>query len=515
MRHKLISSLALICLVFTVMGGGLSSAAFAAETTYTSVLEDLQTDEGFDVTLYPLEAEDLSLDVIQIAESSDQELFVYVYQPSGNTVTVSSINICQDSPDATDRHWYNYKLKLLSIEDALGKYKVEGIVLKNDLLRYYDITSIYRLPLDNEAIQGTVNHGTAVASATLPNGNITDEVAYPIEKLFRAATIDGAVTYSEEHSEAVELTDIYGGTLVYSSGIAYESFFQPFYDKGSLVSSHFVAFSVGNFDIDMLYEADVSFEATTWLIAYYGSDVTKIIEKVRNKEYNSSSTSSMTRTAQYKEIVPFPESKAFGYKFEWDRLRIQSASDFISSEELTSSARAAIAKQQWVVRFYETETTVKRVDTLVSQPFWSVSGVDVAKATVLRLKFMAQGVVYNLGVVSNKVTDTNGPDNTDGVPDPLAWWKEFVESWNTFWNKVGSFFQSVGSFFAKNWWILVVVGVLFLLGILSIFFPVLRVVFKVLWVGIKWILKIIWYIVSAPARLIVFIVNKVKERKIE
>ena len=65
----------------------------------------------------------------------------------------------------------------------------------------------------------------------------------------------------------------------------------------------------------------------------------------------------------------------------------------------------------------------------------------------------------------------------------------------------------------EYWWILVVIGVLFLLGILSIFFPVLRVVFKWLWIGIKWIFKILWYIISAPARLVVLLINKAKAKK--
>ena len=86
--------------------------AFAETIEYTNVLEDLQKDETFDVSEYPLKNEDLSLTVIQIAESTSGELFVYVYQPSGKNVTVSSINISQGIDDKLS--YKNYFLTLLS-----------------------------------------------------------------------------------------------------------------------------------------------------------------------------------------------------------------------------------------------------------------------------------------------------------------------------------------------------------------------------------------------------------------
>ena len=76
--------------LFVCMGSTLSktvkaddtSATETSATTYTDVLEDLQTDENFDESKYYANSEDTSLSVIQIAESSNGELFVYVYRPS-------------------------------------------------------------------------------------------------------------------------------------------------------------------------------------------------------------------------------------------------------------------------------------------------------------------------------------------------------------------------------------------------------------------------------------------------
>ena len=54
-----------------------------AESGYSGVLDDLQKDDSFDESHYPAIADDYSLKLIQIAESVDGELFLYVYQPSG------------------------------------------------------------------------------------------------------------------------------------------------------------------------------------------------------------------------------------------------------------------------------------------------------------------------------------------------------------------------------------------------------------------------------------------------
>ena len=51
---------------------------------YTDVLDDLQNDENFNPNDYSIIADDYSLQVINLAESNDKEVFVYVYQPSAN-----------------------------------------------------------------------------------------------------------------------------------------------------------------------------------------------------------------------------------------------------------------------------------------------------------------------------------------------------------------------------------------------------------------------------------------------
>ena len=41
-------------------------------------------------------------------------------------------------------YYQNYKLSLLDRQGVFGKYRVDGLTVKNDALRYYDISSIFR-----------------------------------------------------------------------------------------------------------------------------------------------------------------------------------------------------------------------------------------------------------------------------------------------------------------------------------------------------------------------------------
>ena len=78
---------ALVLSLFCVFGNihKKSLKVDAATISYTDVLEDLQKDESFKVEDYPAKADDYSLQIIQIAESVNGELFIYVYQPCHDT----------------------------------------------------------------------------------------------------------------------------------------------------------------------------------------------------------------------------------------------------------------------------------------------------------------------------------------------------------------------------------------------------------------------------------------------
>ena len=138
---------AVIIALASILGACMITPLAFADTNntgYTNVLDDLQKDEDFDISKYPENTEDNSLQVIQIAESTDNHLFVYVYQPSGPTkdLRASSINIATDKTNATK--YYNYKLKFINSNGVLYKYLVEDLTVTISNTRYYEIVSIYR-----------------------------------------------------------------------------------------------------------------------------------------------------------------------------------------------------------------------------------------------------------------------------------------------------------------------------------------------------------------------------------
>ena len=88
--------LIVICL-FISFFTSLNSIYFvsAEDTVYSDVLSDLQKDETFNIEDYPVNLEDFSLQVIQVAEGKNKELFVYVYQPCSpnEALTATCINM--------------------------------------------------------------------------------------------------------------------------------------------------------------------------------------------------------------------------------------------------------------------------------------------------------------------------------------------------------------------------------------------------------------------------------------
>ena len=105
---------------------------------YSSVLTDLTKDSSFKIEDYPVKTDDYSLNVVQVAESSGEELLVYVYQPSGGygNLVASSINI-----STANLSFVNYKLNLCNHSSTLKKFinlKVENkkMFLRYDLRNY-------------------------------------------------------------------------------------------------------------------------------------------------------------------------------------------------------------------------------------------------------------------------------------------------------------------------------------------------------------------------------------------
>ena len=364
-------------------------------TTYTNVLEDLQRDSSFSKENYPEKATDYSLQIIQLAESSDKELFVYVYQPSGQLkgLVASSINISTTINDAVSYH--NYKLELLNADGVFFKYKVSEFVVKDDAVRYYAITSIYR------KWDKTIDPATG-------NDNTVTEVNYNVSKQYAFGTINGKPYVNCVDIDTIVVKDKFVGYVRYKDG---------FKLYVGACDSHFVAFNTDK-PIDKLLEADVYYttQSYDWSSAPF----------VGVKETFGTKTDEYAHL-KYTDKVEHSGGGLFAGTYKWDR--IQTVDDFVKGEnreniyhgavldvktssKLTDEALNELKGKKWVLRFAETNYSLSGYSTTGST---FESYTLVGDVTILRLKFETDGITYNLGTIDNKQSGGKDPSNKTDI----------------------------------------------------------------------------------------------------
>lgn len=307
--------LAIMLLAFVL---GISAVITAAQVpviakaestvTYTNVLEDLQRDSSFSKENYPEKVTDYSLQIIQLAESSDKELFVYVYQPNGQLkgLVASSINISTTINDAVSYH--NYKLELLNADGVFFKYKVSDFVVKDDAVRYYAITSVYR------KWDKTIDPATG-------NDNTVTEVNYNVSKQYAFGTINGKPYVNCVDIDTIVVTDKFVGFVRYENGFTLYN---------SACDSHFVAFNTDK-PIDKLLEADVYYttQSYNWNWTAFVGEKETFGTKQDNYSY-----------LKYTDKVEHTGEGWFAGTYKWDR--IQTVDDFISGENRENIFHGAV-----------------------------------------------------------------------------------------------------------------------------------------------------------------------------
>lgn len=460
-----IAVLALCLFVAGFLGGRQVLPAFANERVYTNVLADLQKDETFSMINYPATDNPQdeifgSIQVIQIAESESGELYLYTYQPSNKAkqLTATEINMSiSQTVDGTSL----FPLTLLNTNGVFCKYLVNAVIVSSDTTRYYNITSIYR-DWDKDIDEETGNNNTK------------DSVAFPVGKLFKARTENGTISYACEYKETIEIINPYSDFLEYSNGF---QFFPTW------CHSHYVAFSTDK-KIDTLMESTVS---------YVSRDASRAIGLGLDGKIKYSNEQKLYVDIKGTDKGENAADGWFSKKYEWKR--IQTVDEFIKSEDLKGNTKTNLEGKQWVLRFAETEISVisGNGNTVT---FWT----DISQVSILRLKFLTDGNVYNLGAVSDIVSgdDEPGNNNTNEYASLWEWLARItcVPAW--VWKLIA-----------------VLIPILILLPILSLIFPivgtVLTVIFKALCKVLLWILKGIWWVISLPVRGIVMLVAKIKK----
>lgn len=454
----------LMCLLIWPTGTQIAYAeeTQTEETTYSNVLTDLKKDENFKQKDYPYVEDDYSLQVIQVAESEDNELFIYVYQPSGEKGNLVATSINMSPYSHQSENLMNYQLTLLNSSSVFYKYKIEDFQVRDDEVRYYEITSIFR-----PWIEGVDDK--------LENGNVVTEVAFPVSKLFMATEINGQTIYDCSNLKVVEITDSYVGFLRYPVDI---NIGVPNLTIDQL-DNHFIAFSC-DYDIDQLYEAKLSY--TSQYVHFSKFAPTGSME---NYDWQYDTPVPEVANVSSTGIVEI-DSEFLWIKnhYEWEE--IQSMSEFLASEDRESIHEGVILNTysfskitdeglqdlqglDWVLRFSNTQwyyhLNYGQLDTYFTQ---------ISEVTVLQLSFETEGVSYNLGVISNKQTGDGQPDNETNIFYELAEWVK---------------------------WLLGIVGIILLVVLVIVLFPVIVTILKGLWWLIKKLGKIILYVISAPFKL--------------
>ena len=447
----------LLCLL--LLSSSFASILFAkaedtTEIVYTDVLEDLQKDSSFDVSSYPFIETDYSLNVIQIAESVDKELFVYVYQPSSpiRELVGTSINISRNRnedvymiDESASKGYINYQLKLLNSNGVFYKYKVLDFVVSDELERYYNISNIFR------AYDETID-------SPAENGNVISETGNAVGKLWVAKTVDGQIQYECSEIELITITSKYVGFVRYRDG---------FNLWPTSCDSHFVAFSTDK-QIDKLIEADVYFTKQDY--KYYdfvGGKKDYVFDEQVSDNYVHLS---------YSDKGIFEQDGIFSTTYEWDR--ITKTSIFIKDEnrnnvyscgifnvefgsQLTEEGKADLEGKDWILRFAETDYSVTYHS---SGPYYVHKGTLIGDVSLLKLVFETGDKVYNLGVVDNKQTGDGKPDNENYVKGNLSVWSIAL---------------------------LIVLGIILCL----VFAPwIFQFLIKIIW----FVLKAIWWLITAP-----------------
>lgn len=398
MKNKAITIIVICLLSFLMIMTGVCPTYVRADDsavniTYSGVIEDLKKDASFNESYYPEKPNDYSLQIIQIAESVNNELFVYVYQPSGQTKNLKACSINTSTTLNDYISFHNYKLEYLNSSSVFFKYKVKNFTVSDDATRYYVITSIYR-PFD-ESIDKQVT-----------GGNTISEIECAVNRQYCFGEINGKPYVNCVDIETIVVTDKFVGFVRYKDG--YKAF-----GLSEACDSHFVAFDT-NKPIDKLFEADVYYTKQRYTYTY-------TIYDGESQGFGKESDEYAYLT--YSDKVDYNGGGLFAGTYSWNR--IQTVEDFITNENrtniyhgaiidvtygtvLTDTAMEELKGKKWVLRFAETSYSFSSSSGIVREESTFVSDV-----TILRLKFETNGITYNLGVIDNKQTGSRAPSNEE------------------------------------------------------------------------------------------------------
>lgn len=391
-----------LCLLASMVGGGfIAPAAYADTSTYSDVLDDLQNDSNFNAADYSIVTGDYSIEVIQIAESENKELFVYTYQPCQPVypLVATEINmslsdkvggiVVDDEVVAGSDTSKLYQLTLLNTDGVFAKYKVNDFTVSSDLVRYYTISSIYRDYIED--IDGESG-----------NDNTKISKAFAVGKQFAAMTTESGVAYSCKDIDFVVIENPFVDFLAYGT---YDGF-DLIFGNVDYTDIHYIAFTPDR-QIDTLKEADVTYTTQSYTLNGSGKDT--------GYSYGEKSE------PQYKTLTGNEQVGVDGHpEYTWNS--IYTAQDFMKTTTLTGEAKTQVENSQFVLVFLATKCSVQDLTDLMQGHYQRVTGTKVSDVAILRLMFETDGVTYNLGVVMDKQEGDDIAGNRPEFGAGAPWW---------------------------------------------------------------------------------------------
>lgn len=458
-------SIMFIFLISFLCGGvGVTYAA----TSTSEVLADLRKDPDFDESAYPYVKDDYGLHVIQVAESSNKELFVYAYQPCHDTYDLKGTKISISygySLNGTDLSPKLYNLRLVSTSGTLDKYYVEGFTVPNDGDRYYNIVEIFRMI--NTEIDGEQDET-----------NPKTDIACPVGQQWYVCDLNDSKHYEMSTFNTMSVETVCGGSTVFNHGVQWGNLAGNF----DYCNAWYFCFTSDDYIIDHIYEADLNYR----------------VRKCRSgtgpglsgeTEYLDGDGERINFHLTDSQMMSFDGAGFLGDKFEWHR--ILNSKDFVETVEsqdglvpddvkskiLTYDNDNKVVKNNvWVFTYLETERSVSYLGNGTTISYFSI----VDEVGVLTLSFQdISGGYYDLGVVNDLTDPDDKPDILGGNGLKVA-----IED---FWE----IFKKV---------IFIILGILALALLLNFVTPVMGI--------LKFIFKGIIFVISLPFKLLKSIFKK-------
>ena len=482
MKRKRITCAVLCVLLLVPMLSLFCLTAFAEgeAATTSGVLEDLQRDPDFSLADYPQNSEDHSVQVIQVAEGANGELFVYVYRPEGTenaahrakyinmslinpTEQVSSNIFPENSNDFVGPTINRlYSLTWLSASATLEKYLVNDFTISSDADRYYNIAAVYRTFDENIDTEEDKSWD-----------DITGYKGFQVGQCWHFYYYNDALVNEVVEVRVVDIDIKVVGFVGYNDGVSFSGL--------KKTDAHYVGFSVENYDVNYIYDADVTY--------FHQSKVETWEDEIKINYGEQEGPETVFISSE--DTAENDGSGWFGYKYKWNRI--------VTKEEFEKQVDEAKREDSWiennildgsfdgvqyVFQFLETDRLCERpADPAFAGYGYKCTSTYISDVGILRLHFKTPKGTYNLGVVSDLVSDDGIADIVVGIADNVEhMWEDFAER-----------FEKIMA---------VILAILLIVVLWPFINPVVSGIFKLVWSVIKLILKIAWKITTWPFKLI-------------